>query len=135
MMQRLWFALLLLVILASGSYYGWRTYREYRNIAELGIAEEELNHCPALMDDAAIKSVHIYQQLEHAVKEGNLFIVQRNSAALSTYLSKINPEASAAAKKLALVGNPTLARDVFQKFDQLLEPKTKKAQPNILILP
>ena len=77
----------------------------------------------------------MYQQLQKAVAKGNLSVVQRNAKALSTYLSKINPEASAAAQKLALADSKPLAQNEFQKFDQLLDSKSKKPNPNIIILP
>lgn len=134
-MQRFWFVLFLALILISGLLYGWYTYRDYHQTTDLGIAERELNNCPALMDEAAIKSVKIYQQLQKAVSHGNLFIVQRNAKILADYLSKINPDASAAARKLAQADSKLLAQSEFKKFDQLLEPKNSKSQPNILILP
>ena len=134
-MQRSWFILLLGLILIGGGLYGWQRYQENRDFKTLGVAELDLNQCPAVMDEAAITSVKLYHQLQNAVARGNLPVVQRNAKALSTYLSKINPEASVAAQKLAQADNKKIAQNEFQKFDRLLDPKTRKSQPNILILP
>ncbi|MBX7157850.1 MAG: hypothetical protein K1X66_05645 [Verrucomicrobiae bacterium] len=134
-MQRIVSALILVAILAIALGYGWHYYQQQRELVDIGIAEEELNNCPALMDEAAIRSVKLYHQLENAVSRGNLKIVKRNAKTLSTYLSKINPEASVAAQKLAQVSDKNQASNEFQKFDQLLEPKTRKQNPNIQVLP
>lgn len=134
-MQRSWFIFFIMLVLAIGGYCCWQFYQNNRELKELGVAEFELNNCPAVMDEAAIKSVKMYQQLQKAVMQGNLRVIQRNAKALSIYLSKINPEASAAAQKLALANNKPSAQNEFQKFDQLLDPKSRKPNPNILILP
>lgn len=134
-MQRIVLTLVLTVTLFAALGYGWHRYQQRRELVDIGIAEQELNNCPALMDESAIKSVKLYHQLQNAVSRGNLNVVKRNAKTLSTYLSKINPEASEAALKLAQVSDKHQASNEFQKFDQLLEPKTQKKDPNILILP